>query len=217
MSAIDWNLNFGGISVISQLIILGYRKTLELSHLYILEEKHLSASIVPSFLRNICKYLHVDIANDLDTPHTSKPQFALSWPAQETSFTGSDEQKPATGNRLAESDAAANLNDGSTDARISLSLGRRSTFAEVNPFSRTQVVGADGQESRPTSILPNIRIRFSGRPSKFKQPPSKKSSASGDLEVGLFGQDRGGTPPTDMMSDHLCHSSPRSLPFVSRP
>ncbi|CUT98873.1 multidrug resistance associated protein 1 [Echinococcus multilocularis] len=214
---------------VTRLIILGYRKTLELSHLYILEEKHLSASIVPSFLRNICKYLHVDIANDLDTPHTSKPQFALSWPAQETSFPGSDEQKPATDNRLAESDAAANLNEGSTDVRISLSLGRRSTFAEVNPFSRTQVVGADGQESRresqsdatggkaklqrpqrtmssvpdigkktpissSTSILPNIRIRFSGRPSKFKQPPSKKSSASGDLEVGLMGQDRFTSP-----------------------
>ncbi|KAL5968004.1 Multidrug resistance-associated protein 1 [Taenia solium] len=299
---------------VTSLIILGYRKTLELSHLWVLEEKHLSASIVPSFLRNICKYLHVNIAGDLDVfsdykvrhlkdkldpspsayssmimrqqslpvknalsrshtpihmhqqsiaskifhhtkqligrqltsktidvnkvndlkekrlkgkvrtreindamsgivwwdiligiyrshglkegmkswPHTSKPQFSVSWPSQETNFTGSDEQKPPTGKRSAENDAAANLNNDSTEARISLLSGRRSTFAEISPFSRTQVMSAEGQGSRTTSILPNVRIRFYGRPSKSKQPPSKRSSASGDLESGLLGQERVG-------------------------
>lgn len=104
-------------------------------------------------------------------PHTSKPQFSISWTSQETSFTGSDEQKPPTGNRSAESDAAANLNNGSTDARMSIPSGRRSTFAEINPFSRSQVVGAEGQGSRRESQSDGIEGK-----SKAQRPQRTMSS-----------------------------------------
>ncbi|VDM30981.1 unnamed protein product [Hydatigera taeniaeformis] len=198
---------------VTRLIILGYRKTLELSQLWILEEKHLSASIVPFFLRNIFKYLSVNIAGDLDVPHTSKPQFSISWPLQDTSFTGSDDQKPPVGNRLGDSDGLANLIDGSTDSRMSLPSGRRSTFAEISPFSRTQAIGVEDQGSRPASILPNVRIRFSKRPSKSKQPPSKRSSASGDLEIGLLGHDRFATlnKPNAAESPNVVKSEKRKV------
>ncbi|VDO14981.1 unnamed protein product [Rodentolepis nana] len=48
------------------MIITGYRNTLQLGHLWALDSKYLAANVVPAFLRNVYKHLHVDISGELD-------------------------------------------------------------------------------------------------------------------------------------------------------
>nr|CDS29611.2 canalicular multispecific organic anion [Hymenolepis microstoma] len=184
---------------VTKLIITGYRNTLQSGHLWVVDSKNLAAHVVPAFLRNICKYLHVDISGELDGPHTANSQFSANWVAQDTPSSTSDDQKSGI--------ADANLKTGNNTIADETSA-RRSTFGDFSAYvegvgggkgkvekrSRTMSGVADiGKKSSPsvsTNLLPNIQLRNSARSSESKPPSSsRKGSSVGDVEAGLLSSD----------------------------
>uniref|UniRef100_A0A158QJ47 ABC transmembrane type-1 domain-containing protein n=1 Tax=Rodentolepis nana TaxID=102285 RepID=A0A158QJ47_RODNA len=178
------------------LIITGYRNTLQLGHLWAVDSENLAANVVPAFLRNVYKHLHVDISGELDGPHTANSQFSINWAAQDTASSTSDDQKSGI--------ADANLNTGNSTISDE-TIVRRSTFGDFSAYvegvgggkgkaekrSRTMSgvpdIGKKASSSVSTNLLPNIQFRISARSSKSKpSPSSRKGSSVGDVEAGLL-------------------------------
>ncbi|KAM7536240.1 hypothetical protein Aperf_G00000087056 [Anoplocephala perfoliata] len=196
---------------VTKLIILGYRNTLQLGHLWTLESKNLSVNVVPPFLRNVSKYLHVNVSDEVDVPHTSASKISINWPAQDSSTSTSEDGNSGV--------AVPNPNAISTVNNID---DEQNTFAKFSAFGKnidatvegatgpngkadvrqriTSAVPHTGKKSDPSgpTLLPNVPIRISGRSSKSKTLPfSKKGSSVGDIETGLLGSDLLKTNKTD--------------------
>ncbi|KAM7536330.1 hypothetical protein Aperf_G00000087201 [Anoplocephala perfoliata] len=203
---------------VTKLIILGYRNTLQLGHLWVLEAKNLSVNVVPPFLRSISKYLHVDITDELDASHTAASQFSNTWPAHDSSTSTSEDQKPGV--------AVSNANIADEHS------ARRSTFAEFNAFDKNTDVTSEGargakdkvDKRRKTmsavpdvdkksaslgpSLLPNVQIHISGRSSKSKtSSSSKKCSSIADVETGLLGSNSAKYVPVGKLKVNKTESS----------
>uniref|UniRef100_A0A5K3FRC0 ABC transmembrane type-1 domain-containing protein n=1 Tax=Mesocestoides corti TaxID=53468 RepID=A0A5K3FRC0_MESCO len=82
----------------TKLIIKGYRKTLKMSDLWALEDKHISASLGSRFYPRIAKYLRVSISGVMDSSLVSSHKFRYSPPSLDSAFNlSSDEQKSSVG------------------------------------------------------------------------------------------------------------------------
>ncbi|KAM7536815.1 hypothetical protein Aperf_G00000088560 [Anoplocephala perfoliata] len=179
---------------VTKLIMLGYRNTLQLDHLWALESKNLSVTVVPRFLRNVFKYLRVDISDELN----------LKGPTQDSTPSISGHQKSAIVNPNPNAVSRAN----NTADKAS---SRRSTFADFGSFEEntdemdeasTGVKGKGAKKQRtmlaapdiskksailePTTFLLENQGRDSGLSSIFKCTTSSKK---GDVETGLLGSD----------------------------
>uniref|UniRef100_A0A5K3EWX4 ABC-type glutathione-S-conjugate transporter n=1 Tax=Mesocestoides corti TaxID=53468 RepID=A0A5K3EWX4_MESCO len=135
----------------TQLIVKGYRKTLQMSDLWALEDKHISASLGPRFYARITKYLRVSVSGVMDSPSVSSPQFSDNPPSLDPATSLHSDVQKSSGKPLSQANDAANSTNPSTGRHTP---GRRSTFAEVSAFGKSR--------NRPEDLRSRRRDSFGG-------------------------------------------------------
>uniref|UniRef100_A0A5K3FHQ1 ABC transmembrane type-1 domain-containing protein n=1 Tax=Mesocestoides corti TaxID=53468 RepID=A0A5K3FHQ1_MESCO len=134
---------------VTKLIIKGYRKTLKISDLWVLEDKHISAGLGSRFYPRIAKYLRVSISGVMDSSFVSSPNFADSPSSLDPAFNLSSYEEKSSGGSLGQTKDAVNATKLSTDPHTG---GSRNSIAKVSAFTKSRNRPDDRRSRRQNSV-----------------------------------------------------------------